>query len=155
VSAACCLRVTLQFAGELADERTTMPKFLTVLLGCLLGAVAGLVVAVPILVVLNAADVTTFKEDLPLHGWIPFVATVYGCALVGGVVGQSWVGGGTTDQEAMGSSSSRYAASSRAPRRWDAPGVLHARNGVLRRSWPTPHLVAETLLTLTGGSSSS
>jgi hypothetical protein len=66
---------------------TAMPKFVTVLLGCLLGVVADLIVAVPILVILNAADVTTFKEDLPLHGWIPFVATVYGCALVGGVVG--------------------------------------------------------------------
>jgi TctA family transporter len=66
---------------------TAMPKFVIVLLGCLLGVVAGLVVAVPILIVLSAADVTTFKEDLPLHGWLPFVATVYGCALFGGIMG--------------------------------------------------------------------
>jgi hypothetical protein len=64
-----------------------MWKLVAVLLGILFGAVGGLVVAVPILVILNIMGMTTSREDLPLHGVIPFIATIYGCALVGSIVG--------------------------------------------------------------------
>jgi hypothetical protein len=58
-----------------------------VLLGLVLGFIAGLAVALPIVVVLDIAGVTTSREDLPLHGVIAFVATVWGCVLVGGIAG--------------------------------------------------------------------
>lgn len=64
-----------------------MRKLVTVLLGVLLGVIAGLLVAVPILVALNVAGVTDFREDLPLHGVVPFVATLDGCVFIGGVAG--------------------------------------------------------------------
>ena len=70
-----------------------MRKVLTALLGLLLGVAAGLTVSVPIIAVLDAMDITTSPEDLPLHGVIPFIVTVYGCGLVGGVVGAVWAWG--------------------------------------------------------------
>jgi hypothetical protein len=64
-----------------------MRKLVTVFLGLVLGVIAGLVVAVPILVALNVASITDFREDLPLHGVVPFVATTDGCVFIGGVAG--------------------------------------------------------------------
>jgi hypothetical protein len=55
-----------------------MRRLVAVLLGIALGAIVGIMAAIPILVVLNIVGVTGFREDLPLHGVIPFIATLWG-----------------------------------------------------------------------------
>ncbi len=57
------------------------------LVGLLLGGVAGLIVALPILVVTDWLGITNHVEDEPLHGWIVFVAILDGLILVGACVG--------------------------------------------------------------------
>lgn len=64
-----------------------MRKLLTALFGAVLGAAAGVTVSVPVLLALDAMGITTSREDVPLHGVIPFIVTVYGCGLVGGLLG--------------------------------------------------------------------
>jgi hypothetical protein len=64
-----------------------MRRFMIVVLGFVTGIVAGLVVAVPILLGLDALGVMGSEGDPPLTGWIPFVATLYGCVLAGAAVG--------------------------------------------------------------------
>jgi hypothetical protein len=64
-----------------------MRRFMIVVLGLVAGIVAGFVVAVPILLGLDALGVTGSEQDPPLTGWIPIVATLDGCILAGGVVG--------------------------------------------------------------------
>jgi hypothetical protein len=64
-----------------------MGRLAAVLLGIVLGAIVGIMAAIPILVTLDIAGVTDSKEDLPLHGVIPFVATLWGCMLLGGITG--------------------------------------------------------------------
>jgi hypothetical protein len=64
-----------------------MRRLVAVLLGIALGAIVGIMAAIPILVVLNIVGVTGFREDLPLHGVIPFIATLWGCTLLGGIAG--------------------------------------------------------------------
>ncbi|MGZ8631282.1 MAG: hypothetical protein ACXWZF_09995 [Actinomycetota bacterium] len=57
------------------------------LVGLVLGAIAGFIVALPILLLTDRLGITNHVEDVPLHGWLVFVAILDGLILVGACVG--------------------------------------------------------------------
>lgn len=64
-----------------------MRRFMFAVGRALGGAILGLLLAVPSLILLDWAEVTNHVEDEPLRGLIPFLVTLYGCVIAGATIG--------------------------------------------------------------------